>query len=128
MIRIQRKIIRLGRDLIKCPVGRTKHFSFICRRNDIISFGWNNAKKTHPLARRFNYYDSTTHSELAAILSFPYPISELSRFDFYNIRLSPKDKSIMISKPCECCQELLGYFGVDRVHFTTNRGFEEFII
>lgn len=110
-------------DLQHLPQGRHKHFSFIVKRNTIISVGWNKGFQTHPIAARFGHRFQSIHSELDAILNFPYGIGELHRYNFINVRLTKV--GLGMSLPCKHCEKMLSYFGVDRVIFSNYEGFYE---
>lgn len=122
--RLQTKLIDLSRLLYHVPRSNYKHFSFIVRRSKIVAFGFNNSKKTHPTSPS-KYH--TIHSELSAICSFPYPVSELHKFSFINIRLFA-NKQLAMSKPCKACQKMLSSFGVRKVYYSTPNGFGECIL
>jgi tRNA(Arg) A34 adenosine deaminase TadA len=99
------------------PQGRHKHFTFITRRKKIISMGWNQSFKTHPLAAKFGHRFQSIHSELNAIQNFPYRVSELCKYDIINLRLS--GNNLTIAKPCQKCRNMLWYFGVRHVGYST---------
>jgi len=99
------------------------HFTFICRRSNIIAFGVNNTLKTHPLSKRFDHRFSSIHSELAAIVNFPYPVSELKRYDIINLRILANN-DLAISKPCNSCSNMLQSFGITKVSYSTRHGFQ----
>lgn len=112
-----RKLIKISRDLIDLPDTRYKHFSFLIRRNKIISVGYNLSFHTDPLAHRYNYRFSNIHSELSCIKNFPYSPSILNRFTLVNIRIMGNGE-IGLSKPCKKCQRLLKDFNVNTVWYS----------
>lgn len=122
---IEDKIVDVARNLFDLPIGRFKHFSFICNRNKIVSVGWNKAFKTHPLAKRFGHRFNCIHSELDAITSFNHPVSSLHKYKFYNVRLRTNGK-LAVAKPCLHCQYMLSSFGVEKVWYSSPTGFKEF--
>ena len=119
-------LIKLARKLIDLPRSEKKHFTFILRKNKIMSVGWNMSYKTHPLAARYNYKYSAIHSELNAILNFQLPYSTLCKYTILNIRLA-KNGTIANSKPCIPCQNLLNDYGLNSVIYSTNEGFDSCI-
>lgn len=119
--RLHKKLIDVAENLYHLPDGRQKHFSFLVERNNIVSVGWNQSFKTHPLAFKFGHRFYSTHSELHAIRNFPYHISELADYKFINLRLMG-DHSIGIAKPCFCCQNMLEMFGIYNVYYSTSNG------
>lgn len=115
------KLIRLCRANMELPIGGQLHFSFIMKKKKIISFGYNNAWKSSPYALKYGHRFLAIHSELMAIKNFPYPVGELYRFTFVNVRLRTNGE-IALSKPCECCQRMLDAFGINELYYTTNNG------
>lgn len=100
-----------------------KHFSFIIKRNRIISLGWNLQKKTDTFAHKFKYKHPFIHSELMAIKNFPYPPTELYKCKMINIRLN-NNKQLRLSKPCKNCQNLLNFFELKEIWYSHNNGFK----
>jgi hypothetical protein len=121
---IQKKVVEISRSLVDLPVSRFKHFSFICERNKIVSFGYNRNRVTHPTAKRFGHRFSCIHSELDAIRNFPYPLSYLKRYTFINVRIY-RDGSLGLARPCIHCQHMLFSFGVKQVIYSIPSGFKE---
>jgi hypothetical protein len=116
-----RRLIRDSYEIIELPNGsRAKHFSYIIfRKKTVIAFGVNSAYKTHPLAHKYGYKFSSIHSELAAILNFPFPPARLRECKLVNVRLG-LDGKVKLSKPCKCCQRLIAAMNFDEVWYTTN--------
>lgn len=122
--KLERKIYHVALNLKHLINARQKHFSFIVERNNIISVGWNNPKKTHPLGKRFKYRFHCRHSELHAIQHFPYPVEMLSYYKIINLRLLA-DNSLGLSKPCFICQDLLEFFGINEIYYSTEKGYQK---
>lgn len=116
-----RRLITISRGLIDRGRGEQWHFSFIVKRNKVISIGWNNKRKTHAANRRFNYRFDYPHSELVAINGFPYSKDELPYFTLINVRIG-RVGDILISRPCPHCYNLLKLLGISSVYYTTNKG------
>lgn len=89
-------------------------------KNEVLSMGFNNSIKTHPLAEKFNYKAPNIHSELACIVA-----SKRSFKNSYmvNVRIDNNNK-FNLSKPCRCCQRLLLWYNIDKVFYTTIKGIE----
>jgi deoxycytidylate deaminase len=100
------------------PTGKNKHFSFLFRRGNLISLGWSDSCKTHPLASKYGYRHETIHSELACILRVR---SDLKGCRLVNTRINIRGE-IGISKPCKNCQRLLRDFGIVDVWYTNYFG------
>lgn len=123
--RIFSKAVRLARELADFSRLSQRHFSFICLRNDIVCTGVNNTVKTHPLAKKYGYLFDNIHSEMAAVLAWQLPLGALRHFDMINVRLDRK-LNVMLSKPCEKCQNFLQGIPLRRVWYSTSGGFERF--
>lgn len=115
------KAVSVARNLIHLPNGRSKHFSFIIRKNHIVSIGWNDYK-THPLADRFGYEYPFIHSELSAILNFN-DLQNSHKYSFLNLRFNTGE--LDLARPCPNCQRLLVHYGFNRVVYSTSEGFTE---
>lgn len=111
------RCISLARNLFYVPNSSKKHFTFIVAKNKIISIGWNDGWKTHPIAARYGHRYNGIHSELMAILKVRDSLDNLSQYDMINVRLK-QDKSVGNSKPCVCCQKMLKDFGLTNVFYT----------
>jgi tRNA(Arg) A34 adenosine deaminase TadA len=120
-LRLQTRILNLTRELQYIPDCKSKHFSFIVDKNNILSIGWNDAWKTHPLGKHYGYRFGCIHSELAAILRFKGDKQQLKSCTLINTRINGLG-IIGISKPCDCCQGLLRKMHFKRVYYTNHQG------
>ena len=125
MNNIQKKVCKTAILLKDLPQGKNRHFSFITKRNKIVSIGWNKSFKTHPLANKFGHRFNCIHSELDVINSFNYSIKELQNYSIYNVRVM-KDGKIGYSKPCDICQDLLVFFGLKKIYYSNWSKFNVF--
>lgn len=125
--KIIQKILKVANSNLHLPDSRFKHFTFIVERNKIISYGWNQSFKTHPLAAKYKARFYSIHSELDAIKNFPYPVNQLKLYDLINVRIL-KDGTLGPAKPCVSCHQLLLYFGVRQVYYSTSGEFGSLII
>lgn len=108
---------------------KSKHFTFIVYKNKIVSIGFNNTKKTHPINLRNNYRcrdDKTdisdsvgTHSELAAIIKYGW--EDLDNHVIVNTRINRLGQ-IANSRPCEGCQNLIKQMNVKAIYYTDADG------
>ena len=103
------------------PNASNLHFSYIIKKNRILSIGWNNSKKTHSLAAKHGYYENHIHSELAAVVKFPHRYYDLAQCTLINIRIQ-KDGNPMMSRPCKNCLKLLTAFQFKKVWYTGKDG------
>lgn len=114
------KIIQTSINLKHLASKKNRHFSFLVRKNQIVSMGWNNYLKTHPIADKFNYGSKAIHSELACLLN----ANKIDKKSYMiNIRIGANN-SIMLSRPCKNCQSLLLHYGVSDVIYSTEEGFK----
>jgi tRNA(Arg) A34 adenosine deaminase TadA len=118
---LQNTILTVASDICDTLDHHWKHVSFIVDRRSILSIGWNQPFKTHPIAERFKYRYAAIHSELHAILKFPRPNKELYKYQFINVRIDKFGK-LKMAKPCSKCLVLLSFFGVRQVEFSNSKG------
>jgi deoxycytidylate deaminase len=119
--KLHNKIYKISinlQHLIRCG---QKHFSFLVERNKIASMGWNKPWDTHPLAAKFGHRFNCIHSELDAILNFPYSFTLLPKYTLINIRI--KNNNLVIAKPCLKCQKMLNFFGITRIIYTKDNNY-----
>lgn len=121
------KLLKVCYRSRRASQGKFHHWSFICDGNKIVSMGTNNVKKTHPRALLSGYQWGFPHSELSAILNFPYPPRELIHFSLYNLRLNRNNK-VALSRPCYNCQKIIIAFGLRRCYYSNERGLLEELI
>jgi len=100
---------------------RTLHFSFIIYKNKIISFGWNNARKSHPIAKIYGHRYHCIHAELHAINNLYRRDIRLDKIKLANVRIF-KDGSFGISKPCDVCCKLLLDLNINDIWYTNEHG------
>jgi hypothetical protein len=116
------QLITLSRNKIDEPDSRFPHFSFVMDgRRKIISYGVNHSFKSHPIAKRYGHRFFAVHSELDAILRFPYPPKYLHQYTMVNIRLGKKGEP-RLARPCKSCQQMLAAFGLRRIYYTNTNG------
>jgi len=97
----------------KCQ-GRNKHFSFIFKKNNLMSIGYNNQYKTHPLAYKLDYYDSSVHSELSSIISYSGSFKDLSNCILLNTRVNSNNELGQCC-PCDKCMQWIGAVGFKNI-------------
>ena len=94
------KLIRRSYDLLDMiPHEKNRHFSFILKKNKIVSFGWNQIKKTNTLCWKHKYEYPYIHSEISAIRNFEYPASLFSRCELVNVRVGKNNDISLVYFP-----------------------------
>lgn len=115
------RLVDLAFELIHLPKATNKHFSFILRRNNIVSIGVNYSAKTHPLAIANNFRYGAIHSELNAIKKCPIHPSDLYRCKLVNVRVNSRGL-VCQSKPCQLCENMLRQFEFREIWYTSKEG------
>lgn len=119
--RLEKRVLALCHNLLLANSHKDFiHFTLIANRNKIISVGRNDYC-THPMAAKHGYEFPMIHSELDAIRKVADKDC-LTRATLINVRLS-KIGVMRMAKPCVDCQNLLNYFGIRRIIYSTNEGF-----
>lgn len=121
--KLYKKLVEVSYGLSRNMTHSFKHVSFICDGNKIECIGMNQPFKTHPLAYRYGHRYNSIHSELDALLSFPYAIKNINHYTLYNVRIK-NNGSIGLSMPCKKCQNMLSDFSVRNVFYTTGNELE----
>ena len=123
--KVLNKVVDISYNLLDLPNGRSRHFSFLVKRNNIVSMGWNKILKTHPIAFRYEHPYHKIHSELDCILNTKE--ENLSKLVMINVRIDMHNR-LRISKPCNPCQNMLRDYGIKNVYFSTGVGFDLIIL
>lgn len=119
--RLYQKLIDISFDKLHLINGRTKHFSFLVKKQRIIHVGWNDYDTSHPLLYKLGYGMKRMHSEIAAILPFRNNLDALIGMDLVNTRVNTHGE-IKISKPCSTCSIWVGTIGFKNIYFTDDNG------
>jgi tRNA(Arg) A34 adenosine deaminase TadA len=118
------QIIDITKSLKDLPYGKNRHFSFITRGNKIISFGYNNSWKTHPIAKICNYRFDSIHSELAALLKFKLHyrgLDFLKKCSLVNTRIN-RFGDFCMSRPCVNCLKWISLIKFKDIYYTKGNG------
>jgi deoxycytidylate deaminase len=92
----------------------------------VISTGFNQRFKTHPLIKKFHEHQ-TIHAEVSAILRTKN--KDLLKDSIMVVYRERRDtKNPVLAKPCPTCQEIMKFFGVWKVIYTTDGGFDEMLL
>jgi hypothetical protein len=123
MTKLQTKLFELAISNLHLVDSRQhqRHFSFIVKRNKILSFGVNKGFKTTPLAVRFGWRFDSIHSEVDAVKRFPYAPAELSGCKLYNLRIN-RSNELALARPCSGCLHFLSGFAWDKIMYSNSQG------
>ena len=114
------------------PVRRSRLAAMLVYKNDIIAVGYNK-KKTHPLAQRFQKHEEAIylHAEIDCIKNALRIVDPelLQKCTMYVLRMkrpdhNPKGFVRGMAKPCCGCHHAIEQFGIKRVYYTTDEGYE----
>lgn len=115
------------------PVSRSRLAAMLVYKNDVIAVGYNK-RKSHPLAKRFRKHDQAIylHAEVDCIRNALRVVDPeiLQKCTMYVLRMkrpddNPKAFIRAMSKPCTGCQHAVEQFGIKKVYYTTEEGYEE---
>lgn len=98
---------------------RSFHCAAIYHKSRLLSLGWNNTVKTHPKSKQFGYWDGFIHAELAAIIK----LGELD-LDGYHMIIARIDNNLQLaeSRPCKFCANMLKQVNLEKVFYSTSKG------
>ncbi len=122
----QRKLIKIAiQEAKKCDYrNKSRHVSFLCQRNTILSCAVNNEKRTHTLSK--DYIGNKIHSECAVIYRIRWLGIHYAKCRIITIRID-RDDHIRNSRPCKRCVHFLALLGITKIFFTNDGGeFEKF--
>ena len=107
-----------------------RHFSFIIKDGIIVSIGINNNFKTHPLTKKYGYWEGveSLHSEMSSVIK--YGIENCTDLIMINTRVNQESlKVLRNSKPCKGCKELIGSLNFKELWYSTdNDSFERLVV
>jgi deoxycytidylate deaminase len=116
------------------PVSRSRQRLSACLvyKNEIIGMGFNK-KKSHPFQRKFAKHEEAIylHAEIDAIKNALKVVDAdtISKSTLYIMRVKYEDTNAKkfvrgLSKPCEGCERAIAQFGIKKVYYTTEEGFD----
>lgn len=124
------RAIEIARALRPAKVtGRNFHVTLIAKNSKILAIGWNNYNRGHSLKRFGKYrgyknspekYRPSLHSEIAACIKLGK--ESLRGYDLINVRIGNDGRSVLLSKPCKNCANVLRQLRPKRVFFTNDKG------
>ncbi len=118
--KLEKKLLRIAYDLRGSVDAGNKHFTFLIRGNKVVSLGWNNSCKSHPMGKKLGYFSSRIHSELSAYIRLQDK-SQIPNLSIVNIRMS-KTGVINIARPCKYCMPWIQSLGFRKLYYTQADG------
>ena len=125
----QQRLIAIANSLTHLRTGKSLHFSFILKNNQLLVTSANSYKKSH-LEKSFGKYFPTKltegsnyfpalHSEIAAIREYinRFGNSDFTGLTLFNVRVGV-DGSTMLAKPCDNCQRVLDSFSFKEINWS----------
>lgn len=93
--------------------------------NRVISVGYNHGEKAHPLVRKYNKFQGL-HAELHCLFGSKAKYSEKNLLSGSKIVVyrETKNGELAMCRPCSVCQKILSMYGVKKMIYTTNGGWE----
>jgi deoxycytidylate deaminase len=121
------KHINLALSMAKKSTSKFRLGAVLARRGNVISTGYNQMDKTHPLQNKFYKGDGALglHAEVHACIGVP--AADLLGAHLYVTRILANGQ-IAMAKPCPTCYKFLTSVGVARVTFSVSGGPPEEII
>lgn len=93
----------------------------IISKRKVVSIGFNQMLKHHPLTRKYDNFDGI-HAEVSAILRLKNK-SLLTNATIVVYRETKQGKP-SLAKPCKVCQKIMKDFQISKAIYTTDQGFE----
>ena len=98
--------------------GKYQHITFLVKGRKILNYGWNDSGKTHPVCCQYGHPTLCMHSEVNCVLRATP--EQLKRGTLVNIQI--RRGRVVMSRPCEPCQNFLYDQGVDKIWYTNYDG------
>ncbi len=96
--------------------------SCILYKGKVISIGFNQHFKTHPLTRLF-HEEQTIHAEVSSIIRLKN--KEILKDCKIVVYRQHKDGELAMSRPCPTCIKILKFFKISQIAYTIPGGFAE---
>jgi deoxycytidylate deaminase len=110
---------KLAVNMAKKSISRFRLGAVLARRNRVISTGFNDMRKSHPLQQKYARgidFTMGLHAEVDSCLGVSR--NELEGAELYVARIL-KDGTTALSKPCEVCYRFLVNVGIKKIHYST---------
>jgi deoxycytidylate deaminase len=112
---------RMAKKAMLLSDSRFRLGACILLKRKVISIGFNQMLRSHPLVRKYDQFDAI-HAEVSAILRLKN--KELLIGSTVIVYRETKDGIPTLAKPCKVCQKILKEFGISKAIYTTDNGFE----
>lgn len=111
----------LAKNMALKSVSRFRLGAVLARRGKVLSTGYNQMRKTHPLMRKHSNeeFELGLHAEVHACIGVS--AGDLHGADVWVARVC-RDGKLAIAKPCSVCQRFLRSVGVNRVYYSMDDG------
>ncbi len=110
--------LKLALEEVKKSTYRFRVAAVIFKGKRIISVAHNEVR-SNSVPKWLNYYDNALHAEAAAILKSKK--RDLRGYSILVIRIGKKG-DLILSKPCEKCQEFIEYSGIKNIYYSNAEG------
>lgn len=113
-------IFRMAKKVQKLSTyPKAKIGAVIVLGNRVISVGYNQVEKAHPLVRKYNKFQGL-HAEIHSLFGVRH------KHDLRGAKVvvyrENKDGELAMCRPCSVCQKILSTYGVKKMIYTTNGG------
>ena len=116
----------LARTMAEKSLSRFRLGAVLARKNQVISTGYNDMRKTHTLMQKYNRNKAWTpglHAEVDACIGVP--AANIEGADLYVVRIL-KNGHLALAKPCRICRRFILDVGIRRVYYSfSDEGWEE---
>lgn len=116
-----RAAFQKNKTITKSRSSKYQHFSFLTLNSKIISIGWNDTGKTHPISAKYGYRYCALHSEVHCIIKSHQNFLDRKGLVLVNIQLR-KGTRLTNSEPCELCKRFLYDYGIEHIYFSNQEG------
>lgn len=101
---------------------KSLHGAVIVRGGKNLSVGINKPQRNVFVDMNSIHDETTQHAEVSSLLQIRNKI-DLTGCKIYVVRIT-KDGILSLSKPCISCSRVLAKYGIKKVYFSTDNGFE----
>lgn len=119
----------LARTMALKSEGKYRLGAVIVQGSKVISAGFNNMSKTHPLMQQYNphrhKFTTGTHAEVQAMIGTER--HHLRGANLYVCRIL-KNGQFANARPCQICHRIINIMGIAKVYYTYPNEFREIIV